>query len=644
VGEQTTVIGNPSPAQLRDFMKCLLDDVWALETLLKEGQIESGVQRIGAEQEMVVIEGAYRPAPINLKVLEALNDKDFTTELARFNLEINLPPARFTGDCLSKLEEGLRDRLRRAHEAALEFGAEVVLTGILPTMRLSDIQLENMTPIERYHALNEALSRLRRDAYEFRIAGSDELIVKQDTVMLESCNTSFQVHLQTSPERFALEYNTAQAIAGPTLAAAVNSPLLFGRKLWHETRVAVFQQAVDTRTSSYFLQEATSRVSFGRRWVEKSALELFREDIARFRVLLGTKNRLEAPFEKLRKGDVPRLQALSLHNSTVYRWNRPCYGISDGKPHLRIENRVLPAGPSVLDEVANMAFWLGLMRGLPAAVGDITKTMSFQDARANFIAAARRGLGAQFSWIDGKLIPSQTLILEHLLPIARSGLETAKVEPKDIDRYLGVIEARVRSGQTGSAWILESLAGMEGKGTQSQQLCAVTAAIIENQQEGKPVHEWPLARLAARHSASKQSYERVDQIMTTDVVSVNHEELLDLVARLMDWNNIRYVPVEDDELRLVGLVSHRSLLRHLSQDPGLCGKNVAVKNIMHRLEDDLFTVTPDTLTSNALSLMRKHRVGCLPVTKDGQLVGMLTERNFMVIAGQLLEQKLRESD
>jgi CBS domain-containing protein len=622
-------------------MRSLLDDIWALETMLREGQVESGVHRIGAEQEMVFVEQAYHPAPINLKVLEDLNEGCYTTELARFNLELNLDPLSLTKDCFSKLEASLNSRLKKVHDTAGKFGAEIVLTGILPTLRLEDLQIKNMTPIKRYHALNQALSRLRKVAYEFRIHGTDELIVKQDSVMLESSNTSFQVHLQVSPESFPKSYNIAQLVAGPVLAAATNSPLLFGRRLWHETRVAVFQQAVDTRTSSYYLQETSSRVSFGRRWVENSVLELFHEDIARYRVLLGCETPPQSPFESLKAGKPPRLEALQLHNSTVYRWNRPCYGISDGKPHLRIENRVLPAGPSVLDEVANATFWIGLMRGMPKVCPDVAKKMAFQDVRANFVAAARRGLGAQFSWIDGTMVPAKELILDRLLPIARKGLEADGVVKADIDRYLGVIEGRVRTGQTGSNWILNSLAGMRGKGTESQQLCAITAATIEHQLSGKPVHEWPLARLTSGATTWSQSYARVEQLMTTDVVTVDQEELIDLVARIMDWNNIRYVPIEDDQLRLVGLISHRSLLRHLSREGADLASEVPVKQIMHRLEDDLFTVTPETPTLEALSMMREARVGCLPVVVDERLVGMLTERNFMTIAGQLLELQLR---
>ena len=641
MGEQQ-VTGAPAPEDLRHFMKCLLNDVWALETMLRKGQIESGKKRIGAEQELVLVEGAYRPAMINIKTLEALNDPDFTTELARFNVEVNLPPLTLAGDCFRQYEDLLVQKVENCRKVVNEMGADVLLTGILPTLRVQDIGLEAMTPMERYRALNDALSRLRGDAYELRINGADELILRHDSVMLEAVNTSFQIHLQVDPDKFAQAYNLAQLLAAPSLAAATNSPLLFGRRLWKETRVAVFQQAVDTRTSSYYLQDHTSRVHFGRRWVKKSALELFQEDIARFRVLLGTSGPTVDPFEELAAGRPPALKALQLHNSTVYRWNRACYGISEGKPHLRIENRVLPAGPTVVDEIANMAFWIGLMEAGMEEYGDVSARLDFSDARANFVAAARRGLGAQLTWLDGRMRPVPELILDELLPMARKGLEARGIRQEDIDRYLGIIEARVEKRQTGADWQLASLEVMKGRGTMSQQLCALTAASIARQKEGSPVHEWAPARLTAGATAYKQSYMRVDQIMKTDAVTVNQEELLELVARIMDWNNIRYVPVEDDKLNLVGLVSHRALLRYLARDVRApADRHVPVRQIMHKVEDDLFTISPETLTLDALELMRKHRVGCLPVVKDGRLVGMVTERSFMAIAGQLLEQQLR---
>ena len=364
---------------IRAFTKALLKDLQALERMLDEGLIESGVRRFGCEQEMFLVNRAWRPAPVAMEVLDRLDDEAFTTELARFNLEMNLEPMMLGGACFSALQVSIEELLDLVREAAGEVGANVVLTGILPTLGKSDLTLDNITPLPRYYALNEALTRMRGGAYRLQLEGYDELQIEHDSVMLEACNSSCQVHLQVDAADFAAMYNVAQAMTGPVLAAAVNSPILFGKRLWAETRIALFRQSLDTRSTSVHLREFSARVRFGDRWVKECVTELFQEDIAQFRLLLAQES-VEDPFEQLAAGDIPRLEALQLHNSTVYRWNRPCYGISEGKPHLRIECRVLPSGPTVLDEVANAAFWIGLVLGSSSEYGDITERLSFDDA------------------------------------------------------------------------------------------------------------------------------------------------------------------------------------------------------------------------------------------------------------------------
>ena len=637
MGEQQ-VQPDISGEQLRLFMKSLLNDLRAFETMLEEGMIESDVRRIGAEQEFFLVDDGWRPAGLALEVLDEIDDPHFTTELGKFNLEVNLDPLDFGGDCLSRLESQLSEMLTKAREAAHRCGGEIVLTGILPTLRKSDLGLDNMTPIPRYFALNRALSRLRGGAYEFRIKGVDEVLIKHDSVMLEACNTSFQVHFQSGADEFANLYNVAQAVAAPVIAAATNSPLLFGRRLWRETRIALFQQAVDTRSSSHHLRDRSPRVSFGRSWVKSSAAELFKEDIARFKIILGTELD-EDPFAKLRKGEAPELKALRLHNGTVYRWNRACYGITGGKPHLRIENRVLPSGPTPLDEVANAAFWFGAISGLSEEYEDITQVMEFEDAAANFMAASRQGLSAELTWFEGKTRPAGELILEVLLPLARKGLARRSIDEADIDRYLQVIEERVESKMTGSQWILSSLAGMKDHGTPGERLSALTAATVNRQRDGKPIAQWELARLDEA-GGWKQHYVKVEQFMTTDLFTVHAEEPVDLVASLMDWERIRHVPVEDHDSRLVGLISYRALIHLLAQGGAKTdGQPVPVEDIMKK---DPVTVSPETSSLEALELMRSRQIGCLPVVKDGRLVGIVTERDFMDIAGELLEEKLKE--
>jgi len=274
---------------------------------------------------------------------------------------------------------------------------------------------------------------MRGDEYDLRIQGMDELLMRFDTPLLEACNTGFQVHIQVAPDEFVHKYNLAQAITGPVLASAVNSPLLFGKRLWSETRVALFHQSVDTRQVGDHLRESSPRVTFGNEWLKNSILEIYKEDIARYRVMLSS-NITEDVDEILDNGDIPKLMALQVHNGTVYRWNRPCYGISNGVPHLRIENRIFPSGPTVTDEIANASFWLGLLNGMDEAYDDITKKLDFDDARMNFFAASKLGLDTKFKWVDDNRYSAVELITEELLPLAKKGLENANIYEGDYQR------------------------------------------------------------------------------------------------------------------------------------------------------------------------------------------------------------------
>ena len=622
---------------LRSFTRKLLGDLQALDLMLQHGAIETGVRRIGAEQELFLVDRGFSPAPIAMEMLEKIDDEHYTTELARFNLEFNTDPLLFGGDCLQRMEKQLVDLLAKGRKAAHELGADVIMTGILQTLDISDLSLENITPKPRYLALNEAMRRLRGSAYEFYIKGADELIIRHENVMVEACNTSFQAHFQVGPEEFATLYNLTQAVAGPVLAAACNSPLLFGRRLWRETRIALFQQSVDHRAAGLHLREQPSRVSFGRRWVDDSVLEIFREDITRFKVLLSA-DIDEDSLAMLRRNEVPNLKALRLHNGTIYRWTRPCYGICEGRPHLRIENRILPSGPSLVDEVANAAFWFGLLSGLSRVYPDIRKVMEFDTANENFVAAARLGLRAQFAWPGHQHIPADELILEELLPVARDGLKLKGIDPADVDRYLGIVEERVRTKKTGAQWQLDSFAALRGRGNRGERLGAITGAIIENQKTGLPVHQWPLASL--EHAGGwEKHFGQIEQFMTTDIITTHADEAVELVANLMQWKKIRHVPVEDNEHRLIGIVSASSLVRLLAERTTELGKGpIAVREVM---STEIVSVTPETSTLDAIALMRKHGVGCLPVLKDDRLVGIVTEHDFLLIAGQLLEKELR---
>src|SRR5437762_8008097 len=409
--EHKKIDGALEGAARRTFMRAVLNDLRALDKMVAENAFEKGVSRIGAEQEMFLVDSAYHPAPGALKILETIHDPHFTTELGLFQIEANADPQPFAGHGIRELEAQLTALFVKAREAAQPLGMQAVLTGILPTILKSDLGLHHMVPNPRYMTLNRAMNEARGEAFDFSIKGIDDLVVKHDSVMVEACNASFQVHLQLAqPERFPHFYNLSQFLLAPVLAVGVNSPVLFGRRLWAETRIALFEQACDIRTPGHHLRDSIPRVSFGSQWLKGTVADIFRENVVRFRALVGTEidEHASAAFAK---GRIPELKALRLHNGTIYRWNRPCYGISEnGKPHLRVELRVLPSGPTIADEVANGAFWLGLMMELSATIDDLPARIEFDDARVNLYAAAREGLGAHVTWFDGKQMLAQPLI------------------------------------------------------------------------------------------------------------------------------------------------------------------------------------------------------------------------------------------
>ena len=621
------------------FMKALLKDLRALESMIETGRFETGVARIGAEQEVFLVDCNLRPAPISLEVLDHAKDSRLTTEIARFNLEANLTPLPLTAGCFQQMERELNELLSLVRKSAETFGADVLLSGILPTLQKSDLTLENLAPLPRYSELNDGVMRLRGGPFSIHIKGLDELQITHDNVMMESCNTSFQVHFQTSPAEFASRYNMAQAITAPVLAAAVNSPLLFGHRLWQETRVALFQHSIDSRTRNQLARSQPTRVSFGDKWLKNSVVELFHDQISRFRPIMITQPD-EDPFQVLTRGEVPLLSALRMHNGTVWRWNRACYGVADGIAHLRIENRALPSGPTVQDEMANAAFFVGLMVALPYEYGAIAKRLSFDDAKGNFFAAARHGLNAQLRWLDGKSLSATFLILNELLPLARAGLKQSKVDSIDIDKYLGVLEERVRSGQTGAQWMLASLTALNGSDPVDMLTRTLTAAILARQKEGKPVHEWKLAEAGELDDWS-QSYQTVGQFMSTDLFTLRPNDLVDLAASLMEWRHIRHVPVEDENGRLVGLVTHRGLLRQLSR--GSTARDATSMTVREIMKPNPTSVTSTTPTLEAIEIMRRTGIGCLPVVDDNQLVGIVTSYDFLTATASLFKQHLTAS-
>lgn len=623
--------------QMRSFTLSVLNDLQALEFMLDAGLFEEDARRIGAEQEMFLVDSSMHPAPLVTEIIDDARDGRLTTEIGRFNVEANLTPREFRGDCLRLMEDELNEMLEIVRTSAAKFGAGVVLAGILPTIQQSDLTSKNLTPNARYAEIDRVVTMLHGDDRSIQIKGLDELHLTLQNTYIEFCNTSFQIHLQTGVSDFVNHYNWAQAISAPVLASAVNSPFLLNHRLWHETRLALFQHATDTRSLTHRERNQTPRVNFGDRWVDNSIIEVLREDAVRFRILL-TQAIEENSLEVLSRGDIPQLAAWRLHNGTIWRWNRPCYGIVGGKPGLRIEARFLPSGPTIVDEMANTAFFLGLMTELPEEFGDIREYMSFDEAKSNFFNAARYGLNGQIRGLDGKSRRVGRIILEEMLPRARKGLTRAGVDEEDSSRLLDIIEARVTQESTGSRWMLESYEAMDQRAKANVRLRTITAAMMEHQLTGEPVHQWELAQIPER-SDWIDNYKTVEQFMAVDLFTVRPEDIVDLAANLMHWRHVRHVPVEDDDGRLIGIVSHRDLIELFAQGKSGSLPSIVVRDIM---KTELVTVTPETQTLEALELMRKRNIGCLPVVKNERLVGLVTAHDFLTVSTKLFEEKLSD--
>ena len=635
MGEKT-VKSQADESEHRAFTRAVLNDLYALEKMLEGGKMESDASRIGAEQEMFLVDSSMHPAPRAIEVIESARDSRLTTEIGRFNLEANLTPLAFEGDCLSKLESELNEIIGIVKRTMRQYDGDVVLCGILPTIQKSDLVEDYLTPFPRYAQLNRVLTALHGDDRMVHIKGLDEIRLHLHDTFIEFCNTSFQVHMQVPVNDFTRFYNWAQAITAPVLASAVNSPILLAHRLWHETRLALFQQSVDERGAAHQERSRPARVTFGHEWVKDSILDIFHEDVARFRIIL-TRDLEEDSLEVLKGGGIPNLSAWRMHNGTVWRWNRACYGIMDGMPGLRIEARFLPAGPTVADEMANSALFLGLMRALPEINGDITKLLSFDDAKTNFFSAARFGLKSQLTWLDKRTYTSMDLILNELLPLARHGLNAAAVDTADIDRFTGILEERVKAEMTGAKWILDSLSSMDKSAKMNIRMRALTSEMIRHQERGEPLHTWPLARIAD-HSEWVDNFRTVEQFMSRDLFTVRPDDVVDLAASLMEWKHIRHIPVENDKGELVGIVSHRDLLRFFAEEKSRAAEELIVREIM---KTKLFTIEPETRTLDALYLMRDKNIGCLPVCKDGKLIGILTAHDFLTVSTRLLEERLK---
>ncbi len=474
------------------FSGRLQDQLEALERLLQDPGFGVGQSSIGAEVELSLVDGSARPLGINREVLARANDRRLTLELDRFNLEINADPSPLEGRPFDALERQLRETLAKVEEAAYPLGGRAATIGILPTLTPEDVDANALSDANRYRALSSGLRRLRGEPFEIRVSGEEEITLESDHIALEGANTSFQVHLRVDPSRFAAAYNAAQLASSVVLATAVNSPILFGARLWSETRIALFRQSVDDRSAASIDDWRPARVSFGHGWVRRHAYELFAESVSMHPPLIPVCGDEDAR-RVVAHGQLPLLAELRLHQGTVWRWNRAIYDPADGG-HLRIEFRALPSGPTGVDMVANAAFMLGLTLGLEPSIEQLLSQITFGQARQNFYAAAQRGLDAELLWPRaGSLRASRAddLALE-LLPIAARGLERHGVAASDLAPRLDLIRARVEKRQTGAEWQRRVLADLRRTGRKRASTSAMLGRYLEHSATGRPVHEWPL--------------------------------------------------------------------------------------------------------------------------------------------------------
>ena len=475
------------------FSRRLEDNLQALGLLLERPGFGVGAPSIGAELEMSLVDDAGDPLMCNQELLDELGRAAFTVELDRFNLECNSMPRPLAGAPLGGLEAELDGHVARVRAAAARRGGRVVLAGIVPTLRAEHLQGSAMTDTPRYRAMNAGIRRLKGEPFQVRIQGQDELTIDVDDVTYEGANTSFQLHLRVSPDEFSAMYNAAQLATPVVLAAAGNSPLFLGRVLWEETRVALFKQAVDDRDREARASHRAPRVSFGLGWLEGGARQLFEESVRLHAPILPVCVEEDA-LELVRAGGLPHLAELRLHHGTVWRWNRAVYDPADGG-HLRIELRALPCGPTVRDMMANAAFLLGLTLGLRPRIEALVAALPFEVVHSGFYRAAQAGLHAELTGPDerGQLItaPARELAL-RLLPVAIDGLRAAGVDRDEATELVGVVEARIRSGQTGARWQRRRLATLERDTSRPRALARLLDEYVQRSEAGQPVHTWPL--------------------------------------------------------------------------------------------------------------------------------------------------------
>ena len=367
----------------------------------------------------------------------------------------------------------------------------MVPIGILPTLQQSDTGYHAMTPLARFEALTKELTEIRGGPFTIAIEGDDTLQLAMDDVTLEGANTSFQVHLRVPAPEFADFYNAVQLVTPLVVAMAANSPTLFGHRLWQETRIPLFKQSIDCRPNDS-LHPIPARVNFGNNWIRDGAFELFAEAALLYRPILPASED-EDPVAIAQAGGTPQLHELRLHQGSIWLWNRPVYDPAEGG-HLRIELRSFPAGPSIVDMLANAALAIGLAKIMQPTIRDLLPAIPFTYCTANFYRAAQKGMDAELFWPSLKQSQPEYFsvpeILQELIPQIPEQLNNIGFIESDFSPLLNVIEERLETRQTGAQWQLKKLIELRESMHKREALTSMLQQYQTNSAANIPVAQW----------------------------------------------------------------------------------------------------------------------------------------------------------
>jgi predicted transcriptional regulator len=605
-------------SQRNVFYKQIFEDIEAFDRLLADGAIDKSDQTFGVEQELCFINHLGEPKNVALQVLKQLKEPQFTNELALFNMEINLDPQSIKGNGLQIMSDQIYALTTKAGKAARKVDADIFMAGILPTITSEHLTFDSMTPIDRYKVLSHELLKLRGKKFEIFLQGVDDLHVKLDTILFEACNTSFQMHLQINPDRFAHFYNWSQFISGPLLSVCTNSPLLFGKELWSENRIALFKQSLDTRIHYNHYREKMPRVYFGDQWLTESPSYLWKNEVARFPLVFRGEG-FPSSKDEMTKGLKPGLRSVRLHTGTTYTWNRLCYGVDQNQAHIRIECRYLPAGPTLKDEIANLVFWLGLMKAANYQENDIFNKINFSSVKNNFYKAARYGILSEFDFF-GKNLPAVTLCEETLIPMASKALKEEGMDAGLVDQHLKVIADRIRQNQTGATWMVDNHRKLLSRFKPSLISKILVTTSLEYQKKDVPVSEWQPVIEDKLHYFFHQHFEALTakDIMSNKIQAISSEATVSFAFHIMEWQDFRHLVVEDQKDRFIGMVCRSDIEQYKDvEDP-----------IILYLHKEVKLVDTTTPLTEVQDYLQKNPDKAVIVIRDQKTVGIITDNDL----------------